>query len=94
MARGWESKAVADQIEEGENRPKGLQSIVERSPEAVLLRQQLETLKLSRARTLIQLEAASRPAYRQVLEKALRALEEQIEEVSRQISNSDTKPST
>jgi len=94
MARGWESKAVADQIEEGENRRKGAQSAVERSPETVLLRQQLETLKLSRARTLIQLEAASRPAYRQVLEKALRALEEQIEKVSREISNSNIKPST
>jgi hypothetical protein len=49
-------------------------------------RQQLESLRLSRARTLDQLEQASRPAYRQMLERALSDLEKQIEEISRQIS--------
>jgi len=51
----------------------------------LLRRQQLESLRLSRARTLAQMEQASRPAYRQMLEGALRALEDEIEEISRQL---------
>jgi len=85
MARGWESKAVSDQIEEG-NQPQPATSREDRSPEMVRRRQHLESLRLSRARTLDQLEQASRPAYRQMLERALSDLEKQIEEVSRQIS--------
>ena len=83
MARGWESKAVAEQIEEGEHVPRERTMEVDRSPQARLHKQQLETLRLSRARTLAQLEQASNPAYRQMLEHALRAIEEQIEETSR-----------
>jgi len=86
MARGWESKSVADQIEEGEHRLPERAPEPDRSPEGRLRRQQLESLKLSRSRTLAQLDRASSPAYRQMLEKALRALEEQIEEVSRLLS--------
>ena len=92
MARGWESKAVSDQIEEGKSRPPEPQSREDRSPETVRRRQQLESLRLSRARTLAQMEQASRPAYRQMLERALRALEEQTEEISRQIAASEDKP--
>ena len=94
MARGWESKAVSDQIEEGQKRPEAPRSRENRSPEAVVLRQKLESLRLSRARTLEQLEQASRPAYRQVLERALGALEDQIEVISQQISSSDAKQKT
>ena len=83
MARGWESKAVADQIEEGEQRTPGRAPELDPSPEAVFRRQQLESLRLSRSRTLAQLERASKPAYRQMLEKALRTIEQEIEEVSR-----------
>lgn len=92
MARGWESKAVSDQIEEGQNRPPAAQSREGRTPEMALRHQQLESLRLSRARTLAQMEQASRPAYRQMLERALRALEDQIEEISRQISDGDDNP--
>lgn len=86
MARGWESKSVADQIEEGEQPVPDRSAAVDRSPEARLQYQQLESLRLSRSRTLAQLERAASPAYRQMLETALRALERQIEEVSRQLS--------
>lgn len=82
MARGWESKAVAEQMEEGKERPNARPAEVDRSPEASLRREQLERLRLSRSRTLAQLEQAARPAYRQMLEKALRALETQIEELT------------
>ncbi len=83
MARGWESKSVADQIEEGEQRVPDRSVELDHSPEARLHRGQLESLKLSRSRTLAQLDGASNPAYRAMLEKALRRLEEEIEEVSR-----------
>ena len=82
MARGWESKAVADQIEEGTQRVEKRVPEGDRSPEARLRRQQLESLRLSRSRTLAQLDRASSPAYRAMLEKALRTLEQEIEEIS------------
>lgn len=91
MARGWESKSVSDQIEEGQNRSRAPQSQADQSPETVLRRQELETLRLSRARTLAQMEQASRPAYRQMLERALQTLEDQIEEVSRQLARDDER---
>ena len=86
MARGWESKAVADQIEEGQQRTPKRGLDVDPSPEAVLCRQRLESLSLSRSRTLAQLERATSPAYRQMLEKALGALEQEIEEVARLVA--------
>lgn len=87
MARGWESKSVADQIEEVEPRAPERAPEPDRSPEGRLQREQLESLRLSRSRTLAQLDSASSPAYRQMLEKALRTLEQQIEEVSRHSPN-------
>jgi len=92
MARGWESKAVADQIEEGQSRAPAPQSRDDRSPAMLVRRQQLESLRLSRARTLAQMEQAGRPSYRQMLERALRALEAQIEEISREISHGKGNP--
>jgi hypothetical protein len=82
MARGWESKAVSDQIEEAAQRAHTPPSKVDRSPEKRLYRQQLEALRLSRSRTLAQLKRASSPAYRQMLEQALAALEARIDEIS------------
>ncbi|HEY0004916.1 MAG TPA: hypothetical protein VGB17_08900 [Pyrinomonadaceae bacterium] len=83
MARGWESKAVADQLEaaeeralEAERRAQG-----ELSPEERARRERLESLKMSRARTLDHLERATRPAHRQMLQSTLRALEKEIEEL-------------
>jgi len=86
MARGWESKGVAEQIDQGkeaEQRAAERPPDPDRSPEARMRREQLESLKLSRSRTLAQLERATSPAYRQMLESALQSLERQIEEISR-----------
>ena len=83
MARGWESKSVEAQIEEGENRaapaPHGAIT-----PEGKLRRQRIESLKLSRSRLLQQLDGASNPSYRQVLMKGLVAVETELEELSGQ----------
>jgi hypothetical protein len=77
MARGWESKAVADQIEEGKHaQPTGNPSTnaTERRRQA-----ELESLRLSRSRILEQLDKAHFPAHREVLLKGLGAIERQIE---------------
>ena len=80
MARGWESKAVADQIEEGESRQQDARKPAP-TPEQRELKEQLELLKLSRSRLLQQLERARHPAHRDVLLNGLKAVEKEIEEV-------------
>ena len=80
MARGWESKAVEDQINEADERARRAEAAQENlSPQERARLQQLESLKLSRARTLDQLERATNRAYREMLQKTLRALEAEIE---------------
>ena len=81
MARGWESKAVADQIEEGESRQQQ-PSKTEATTEERVLKERLDSLKLSKSRLLQQLEHARHPAYRNVLLNGLKAVEREIEEVS------------
>jgi hypothetical protein len=81
MARGWESKAVEDQIEQANERARNRQSLEDISPEERAQRERLESLRLSRARTLTQLERASRPAHRAMLQRTLRALEAEIDEL-------------
>ena len=84
MARGWESKAVADQIEEGESRQQQ-PSRTEVTQEQRVLKERLDSLKLSRSRLLQQLEHARHPAHRNVLLNGLKAVEKEIEEVSAQL---------
>ena len=85
MARGWESKAVADQIEEGESR-RQQPSETEVTKEQRVLKERLDSLKLSKSRLLQQLEHARHPAHRNVLLNGLKAVEREIEEVSVKIS--------
>ena len=82
MARGWESKGVADQIEAADERTHSRPEEYEVSPEVRARRERLESLRLSRARTLSQLEGATRHAHREMLQRTLRALEAEIEELS------------
>jgi len=81
MARGWESKAVADQIEEEESRQQRV-SQIETTPEQRMLKDRLDSLKLSRSRLLQQLERVTHPAHRKVLLNGLKAVEKEIDEVS------------
>jgi TATA-binding protein-associated factor Taf7 len=81
MARGWESKAVADQIEEGESRP-ATPAKGEVTPEQRRLKERLDSLRLSKSRLLQQLERARLPAHRNVLLNGLKAVEKEIEEIS------------
>ena len=86
MARGWESKAVADQIEEGESRQRQ-PSKTEATKDQRLLKERLHSLQLSKSRLLQQLEHARHPAYRNVLLNGLQALEKEIDEVSVKLVN-------
>ena len=81
MARGWESKAVADQIEEGESRQQQ-SSKTEVTREQRVLKERLDSLRLSRSRLLQQLEHARHPAHRNVLLNGLKAVEREIEDIS------------
>jgi hypothetical protein len=93
MARGWESKNVADQLEAAEERAREMERRAqgEMSPAERARQEQLASLQLSRSRTLDQLERATRPAHREMLQRTLRALENQIEQVKSQESEVDSK---
>jgi hypothetical protein len=88
MARGWESKSVADQIEEVGSRQRDAREPA-LTPEQRKLKDRLESLKLSRSRLLQQLEHARNPAHRDVLLNGLRAVEKEIEEVIKVIAPSN-----
>jgi hypothetical protein len=75
MARGFESKAVADQQESAQARPAtGPETPVD--PARATRRRSLE---LARADIERRLAVAVAPAHRQMLERALRALDDEIE---------------
>jgi hypothetical protein len=74
MARGFESKAVADQQESAQNArplPEG------KGPDPLVLAQR-RRLELSRADVTRRLGVANAPAHREILSRALSALDEQI----------------
>ena len=76
MARGFESKDVEFQQEEALRRrePPG----VALTPEQRAAANRRRTVELALARARADLEAATSPAHRQMLEQAIAALEDQI----------------
>jgi hypothetical protein len=75
VARGWESKSVEQQQEEATaNTAKGPRL----TPDQIANQQRRQALQLSRNRIAQQLEAASNPRHRQMLEMALRDLDAQL----------------
>ena len=77
MARGWESKSIeSQQADRFQNSDKPRERL---TPEQISQRRQLEGLRLSRARVAQQLEAASDPRHRQMLQEALADLDRQIQ---------------
>ena len=81
MARGWESKAVEEQInaKEAESRAPFKE---ESSPEQLMQRAKRESLVLARVRTLAALNSASNERYRASLVAALAHLDARIDELS------------
>jgi hypothetical protein len=79
MARGWESKAVEAQQEAAEAKlAAAAAAAIRRTPEEIRIEQQRESLLLSKARVLHDLETATKPRYREMLENSLRYLDEKI----------------
>ena len=78
MARGWESKAVADQIEAGDAEHSARKNENDQSISREIA-DRVQSLTLSRSRLLQQLENATHPAHRAILQKGLRAVEVELE---------------
>ncbi len=78
MARGWESKAVADQMEQIDERVSDQQRQIETSPAVRARQERLESLRLSSTRTNAQLERATSDTHREMLRRTLQALEREI----------------
>ncbi len=84
MARGWESKAVEEQMNEREAGAFRGESDAVKASSAERARQtQIRSLQLSRSRISNQLASATNPAHRTMLERALAALDQQIAEASK-----------
>jgi hypothetical protein len=75
MARGWESKSVEQQQEASIERKTARAPL---SPEEQKRNRRREGLLLSRERLTQQLQAASNPRHRQMLEQAIAELERQL----------------
>jgi hypothetical protein len=76
MARGWESKSVEQQQEEATSSTQ--QRRQQLTPEQIAEQQKRKGLELSRQRILQQLEVASNPQHRSMLESALAELNAQL----------------
>jgi hypothetical protein len=79
MARGWESKNVESQMEEALQPRERHQPM---SDEARSRVQQRATLELARQRVLHDLERATVPQHRAMLERALSDLEERLKSLA------------
>jgi len=78
MARGWESKAVEDQMEQAtqsEEEPRRSA----RSSDEVQRKNRLDALRLTRSRLSEQLQKARTVTHRQMLHQSLRAIDAEIE---------------
>lgn len=71
MARGWESKAIESQQDDA----RGAKARGRTAPQVDPVRR---TLELSRARVLADLERATQPAHRRMLEQALADLDAKL----------------
>lgn len=76
MARGWESKSVEQQQDEARSQTSPHKQPL--TPEQISVTQKRQGLELSRKRILQQLETASNPRHRQMLEAALKDLDRQL----------------
>jgi predicted component of type VI protein secretion system len=85
MARGWESKSVEQQQEEMAEQRKSVREKTARalispspSPRQQQRNREREGLLLSRGRLTQQLQTASHPRHRQMLEQAIAELDRQL----------------
>lgn len=84
MARGWESKSIADQIDDAQKKTKRGNDHLAASPDERAKANRLAALKMSRARLLDQLEGARNPRHRTMLANALKAVESDLANLNSQ----------
>lgn len=77
MARGWESKAVEDQVQESESK-KSQSDKGQLPPTDMELNRRREVLVLSRTRVQRELESSRNPRYTDQLTRALADLDAQL----------------
>jgi hypothetical protein len=75
MARGFESKSIADQQESALERKRGGRKLSS-DPETALKRRKLE---LARVNVVQQLEVASADAHKEILRRALEAIDRDLQ---------------
>ena len=80
MARGWESKSVESQQADRDAKATATPAI---SADEAALAARRRTIELTRTRALADLATARSPAHRQMLEAAIRALDDQITALDR-----------
>lgn len=78
MARGWESKSVEQQQEQLSSSASAQPPRKQLTPEQVTEQQRRDGLQLSRQHILQQLQVASNPQHREMLEAALAELDAQL----------------
>jgi hypothetical protein len=81
MARGWESKAVEDQVQESESK-KSQSNRGQLPPTDMELNRRREVLVLSRTRVQRELESSQNPRYTDQLTRALADLDAQLANLS------------
>jgi hypothetical protein len=82
MARGWESKAVEEQMAQSES-DKRDRAKAPLTPEQIERQTQRDGLLLSRSRTLASLQGACDTRYRALLERTLAHVEEELAKLDR-----------
>lgn len=80
MARGWESKSIEAQQEEAARGRPARPALTE---EQRVREERRRTLALTRARAVDDLTRASSPRYREMLERTIAALDEQLSDLER-----------
>jgi hypothetical protein len=78
MARGWESKSVEAQIESAETSSQETSDHDNPDPQR---KRRHQALLLSRSRVLQQLELSHNPRHREMLDRALADLDEQLSQL-------------
>jgi hypothetical protein len=78
MARGWESKAVEDQIQEAEAAKSEASAAALVALDASQNKYKIDALRLTRSRLNEQLRNSRSVAHRQMLHTSLRAIDEEI----------------
>jgi hypothetical protein len=80
MARGWESKSVELQIESATDSRRRASRKPVNPADAERIRQR-ESLQMSRTRVLHDIETAANPRYREILQAALKHLDDKLAEL-------------